>query len=316
MRTSRRSFLIGGALVAGGAVAGGAAEHAITSPASTPIEQPVAYRRPSTKTTMPFKSVTFNNEGLFVLGAAGCNVAEVGEVLTTFDAINAQTGNPANVAKRDYDVYVSEFLATGDRLASLAEASAAAGQAVTAKYQYLRASNYATQALFFVLGTSQPDREEKLFDIVNTRWQAALGVMSPAPVQFNVQADAYTMPAYLFRPDDSGTARPTLIVCAGSDGQNVESMQFGVVAGLERGYNIALFEGPGQMSLLFKEQIPFTPDWNEVVGPVVQALAARPDVRSDRIGLVGTSFAGMLCARAAAHTPDSGWSCWSRRPST
>jgi pimeloyl-ACP methyl ester carboxylesterase len=275
----------------------------VGSPSSTTGDQAIVYLRRATKTTRLFKSVTFNDEGLFVLGAAGCNVAEVGEVLTTFDAINAQTGNPSNLAQPDYDVYVDEFLATSDRLASLAKASAAAGKTVTAKYQYLRASNYAAQALFFVLGTSQPDREEQLFDAVNARWKAALASTSPSPVQFTVQAGSYAMPVYLFRPDDAGTARPTLIICAGSDGQNVESTQFGLAAGLERGYNICLFEGPGQMSLLFKQKIPFTPEWDEVVGPVVETLAFRPDVESDRIGLVGTSFAGMLCARAAARTP-------------
>jgi hypothetical protein len=94
MRTSRRSFLLGGALVAGSAAAGGPAEHAVGSPSSTTGDQAIVYLRRATKTTRLFKSVTFNDEGLFVLGAAGCNVAEVGEVLTTFDAINAQTGNP------------------------------------------------------------------------------------------------------------------------------------------------------------------------------------------------------------------------------
>ena len=47
-------------------------------------------------------------------------------------------------------------------------------------------------------------------------------------------------------------------------------MQFGVTAGLARGYNVVLFEGPGQMSLLFKRRIPFTADWNKVVGPVLR----------------------------------------------
>jgi hypothetical protein len=154
----------------------------------------------------------------------------------------------------------------------------------------------------FPLGTSRPAREEQFFDLVNQQWQAALAAMTPAPVQFSVQAGPNALPVYFFRPDDSGVQRPTLIISSGSDGQNVESMQFGVVAGLERGYNVARFEGPGQMSLLFRQKIPFTPDWNQVIGPIVAALAARPDVRSDRIGLVGVSFAGLLCARAAART--------------
>ena len=224
-------------------------------------------------------------------------------MLTTFDNINARTGNPDTLAQSDFDAYVDEFVASGSRLASLAQAASATGMTATAKYQHLRASNYMTQALFFVLGTSRPGTEEQLFDLVNQHWQAALATTTPAVVQFSVQAQSYTIPVYFFRPDDSGAPRPTLIISDGSDGQNVETMQFGVVAGLQRGYNVAIFEGPGQMSLLFKEKIPFTPDWDQIVGPILEALAGRPDVRSDRIGLIGLSFAGMLCARAAARTP-------------
>jgi pimeloyl-ACP methyl ester carboxylesterase len=300
--TNRRRFLIGSALVGGGAVAGGAVGYLI-APSSPAAAQTRPVPKTSTSAASPFNSSTFNQEGLFVLGAAGCNTSEVGEVLTTFDNINARTGNPTALAQSDFDAYVDEFVASGSRLASLAQAASATGMTATAKYQHLRASNYMTQALFFVLGTSQPGTEEQLFDLVNQHWQAALAATTPAVVQFSVQAQSYTIPVYFFRPDDSGAPRPTLIISDGSDGQNVETMQFGVVAGLQRGYNVAIFEGPGQMSLLFKEKIPFTPDWDQIVGPIIEALAGRPDVRSDRIGLIGLSFAGMLCARAAARTP-------------
>lgn len=300
--TSRRRFLIGSALVGGGAVAGGAAGYLI-APSSPAAAQTRSTPKPPAKATSPFNSSTFNQEGLFVLGAAGCGTADVGEVLTTFDNINARTGNPSTLTQSDFDAYVDEFTATSNQLAPLAQSASTAGMMATAKCEHLRASNYMTQALFFVLGTSKPDTEEQLFDIVNQHWQDALDAMAPAPIQFSVQGPSYTIPVYLFRPDDSGTPRPTLIISDGSDGQNVETMQFGVVAGLERGYNVALFEGPGQMSLLFKEKIPFTADWDQIVGPIVEALAGRPDVQSDRVGLIGISFAGMLCARAAARTP-------------
>ena len=68
-----------------------------------------------------------------------------------------------------------------------------------------------------------------------------------------------------------------MIISSRSDGQNVESMQFGVTAGLQRGYNVVLFEGPGQMTPLFKNSVPFTPDWDKVVGPVLEWTKARAD---------------------------------------
>lgn len=290
--------MAGGAALAGGALAGGARRPALAAAGQQPLTS-----CPAARAVSPFKSALFNGEGLFVLGAAGVGTAEAGEVLTAFDAINARTGNPALPVTRDFDAYAGEFAASGHRLAAMARSSRSAGQAVSARYQHLRAGNYLTQALFFVLGTGQPAREEDFFNQVNAEWQAALAVTTPVPEQFTVRAGSYTIPVCFFRPDGSRTRRPTLIISSGSDGQNVETMQFGVVAGLERGYNIALFEGPGQMSLLFRQKIPFTPDWNLIIDPIVAALAARPDVRADRIGLIGLSFAGMLCARAAARTP-------------
>jgi pimeloyl-ACP methyl ester carboxylesterase len=298
---SRRDLLFSGSLVAG------AAALAAVQPSMADVAgaaDPTARADSSTSTgPSPLKSETFSGEGLFALGAAGVNTAEVGEVLTTIDNINAKTGNPATLMQSDFDAYVDEFVATGSRLSTLAQAASGAGQSVTAKYRHLRAGNYMTQALYFVLGTSQPSKEEQLFDLVDQHWHAALANWTPTPVQLTVKAGRYTLPVYLFRPDGSGRPRPTLIISDGSDGQNVETIQFGVVAGLERGYNIVLFEGPGQMSLLFKKGIPFTPNWDQIVGPIVQVLSRRRDVRADRIGLVGLSFAGMLCARAAARTP-------------
>ncbi len=305
MRAARRSFLAGGALVAGGLITGRSAAPALAarSQAARTGTGSGPASAGGVSAVSPFRSETFNDEGLFILGAAGVSTADVGEVLTAFDAINARTGNPAKLATCDFDAYVDAFEAGGLRLAGLAHSSAAARQTVSARYQHLRASNFLTQALFFVLGTGQPSREEEFFNRVDQQWHAALADMTPVPAQFSVQAGPYTVPVYFFRPDDSGTARPTLIISDGSDGQNVETMQFGVVAGLERGYNVALFEGPGQMSLLFRDKIPFTPDWAQIIGPIASTLAARPDVRADRIGLIGISFAGLLCAQAAARLP-------------
>lgn len=199
-RLSRRNLLLGGAMAAGGAALGVSTQPPSVASANTPA--PDASSSGSTPTgPSPFNNDTFSGEGLFVLGAAGVNTAEVGEVLTTIDNINARTGNPASLVQSDFDAYVEEYVATGTRLATLAEAASKAGQVVTAKYRHLRASNYCTQALFFVLGTSEPSREEQLFNLVDQHWHAALANWTPAPAQFSVQAGHYTLPVYFFRPD-------------------------------------------------------------------------------------------------------------------
>ena len=49
--------------------------------------------------------------------------------------------------------------------------------------------------------------------------------------------------------------------------------------------------------------IPFRPDWETVVKPVVDFALELPDVDPDRVALLGYSMGGYLAPRAAAHEP-------------
>jgi dienelactone hydrolase len=114
-----------------------------------------------------------------------------------------------------------------------------------------------------------------------------------------VQYQDTPLPGYLFRPRSVGR-RPTLIVNNGSDGP-MTSLWPGVAAGaLSRGYNVLLFDGPGQQSMLFEQGVPFRHDWEQVVTPILDFLLARSDVDPARIVLYGISQAGYWVPRALA----------------
>ena len=70
--------------------------------------------------------------------------------------------------------------------------------------------------------------------------------------------------------------------------------------GLDRGYNTVIFDGPGQQSMLFQRDVPFRPDWEQVITPLVDFLSDRPEVDASRIALYGASQAGYWVPRAAA----------------
>lgn len=53
--------------------------------------------------------------------------------------------------------------------------------------------------------------------------------------------------------------------------------------GARRGYNVLPFERPGQGDVIRVQQIPFRPDRENVIGPVVGSAVSRPDVDEDRI---------------------------------
>lgn len=247
-----------------------------------------------------FASAVFNAEALFALGAASSHSAEVGEVLRIAQTINARTGDPAEPGTEAFDAYCDVFSRYGDDLARRA-ASSGAAHAVTTRNRLMRASMYAAQELFFVLGSADGAREERVFDTAQSRWLRAVALFEPAVEHSEVDSPFGPIPVHFF-PSPSGSGRrPTVIISEGSDGQNVETMQFGVTAALARGYNVVLFEGPGQMTPLFKRRVVFTPNWNKVIAPVLAWARGRADV--GKVALVGISFGGMLCARAAARVP-------------
>lgn len=253
-----------------------------------------------------FNNSGFNGQISFCLGGSGCQTAEIGEVMYAVNRINAKTGNPGNPSMdppsmgptaKDFEILVQEFVDLGDRLERLAK-SAGKQHRVTYRQRMMRASSYVAQSLFFVLGGTEPDNEAEYFRICQDRWLKAARMMDRPVETFEVSTPFGEVPCY-FLPATSGSGRrPTLIISSGSDGQLVECMSFGVAAGLDRGYNVVLFEGPGQMRLLFEEGIPFTPRWDKVIGPILERVRRRNDV--GRVGLVGVSFAGMLCASAYA----------------
>ncbi|NXY97313.1 alpha/beta fold hydrolase [Streptomyces sp. BR123] len=238
-----------------------------------------------------FKDPGFNFNALLALGGSGRGAGEVGEVLTAVNAIN-KAGPSAQT-------YVETFGKLADRLSKAPEGNKP-GTATT-RSRALRASQYYSQALFFVLGSDAPGNEEQLYKSARRAWDTFCKLSDPAPVTANVPYGNTPLPVWFFRPDDSAGRRPTVILTNGSDGQNVDMWTYGVSAALERGWNALVYDGPGQGQLLFLDRVVFTPRWETVVTPLVDWLAARSDVDTDRIALTGLSMGGELAPRAAAH---------------
>ena len=71
-------------------------------------------------------------------------------------------------------------------------------------------------------------------------------------------------------------------------------------AAFDHGFNALIFDGPGQQSMLLDRGIPFRPDWEAVITPVVDFLLLRPDVDADALVLWGGSQGGFWGARALA----------------
>ena len=121
-------------------------------------------------------------------------------------------------------------------------------------------------------------------------FDAHVSLLDPPAEKVEIPYEGGTLPGYFFVPAADGRARPTLILNNGSDGP-VTGVWPGLGApALARGYNALVFDGPGQQSMLFERHVPFRPDWEHVITPVVDYLrngrrstpAGRPSTASAR----------------------------------
>jgi hypothetical protein len=284
---SRRSLLRAGVLGGGAATllaAGGIGAAGSTAAAAASTSQ-------SLQTLFPALT-DLDFETLFAFGSIGYGCAEFGELVTAVNQVNA--------AGASFQTYYDAFLALAQRTSAQADQELAAGHAASARSAYLRAATYYDMCLYFILGTTARAQEADAYTAMERCWQGASQLFDPPFEPVRIPYEGSWLPGWLLRPDDRPVRRPTVILNNGEDSQSVALYAFGGAAAIERGYNALIFEGPGQGSMLFERQVPFRPDWENVITPVIDYLLSRRDVDPARIALTGWSLGGPLVIRAAA----------------
>ncbi|WP_040686768.1 alpha/beta hydrolase family protein [Nocardia vinacea] len=229
---------------------------------------------------------SFWYETLRTFGHIAYGGADFGEVVVTVQRI----------VPGDYDSWYDEWLATADRVAGAARTA----HRVSARDGYLRASNYYRAAEFFLHGNAADPRIRHAYDASVECFRAAIELADQVIEPVLIPYEGTTLPGYFYRADDSGEPRPTVVMHNGFDGTVEEMHFFGAAAAVERGYHVLSFDGPGQPGTRHHQGLAFRPDWENVVGPALDYVAARPEVDADRIALFGVSMGGVLAPRAAA----------------
>ena len=206
------------------------------------------------------------------LGYAPSGAADAGECLATASRISGT----------NLDQWHSEWLATARRVRELAEASVAAGHSESARNGFFHASNYYRTAGVFAVGSPIDARlvEAHRLEVDSFRQGAAL--LQAAPEIVEIAYEDGPLPGYLFRAGDANSPQATLILTTGYDGTAEELYFANGAAALARGYNVLSFDGPGQGSMIIDRGVPFRPDWESVIAPVVDFLVDQPGV--DRRG--------------------------------
>ena len=239
-----------------------------------------------------FKDEAFKFETLRAAGFAGDAGADIGEVIAT----------TSRICEGDEEGWTNEWRATAERIAERGEASLSCGDTVSAREAFLRASAYYRSAEFYC--RKDPLHDPRVLELsrLSKRYLVQGSKLLDGPFSEVLIPFADTdLPGYLYLVDNSGQPRPTVIYTNGFDSTAEEGYFVIGAAALRRGYNFLAYDGPGQGWMIRERNVPYRPDWENVLGPVVDFALTTPEIDDSKIVHFGYSLGGYLVARYAAH---------------
>lgn len=220
--------------------------------------------------------------------------ADLGEILAVGRA----------VGDGDDNAFFDAWMAAGDRLAGEAQDAERRNLVTSARELHLRASALYSTAYRPLYGAPTDARLVAAFRKQIAAFDRGLA-LSAHPVQpMSIPLDGARMPAYLVPAEGhEDEVRPLVIFTNGYDA-TVTDMYFAcAVAAARRGYHALVFDGPGQGGMLYEQGVTMRPDWETVVGAVVDHVITLPLVDEKRVVLSGWSLGGHLAPRAASGEP-------------
>jgi pimeloyl-ACP methyl ester carboxylesterase len=158
--------------------------------------------------------------------------------------------------------------------------------------RWINAAFYYRAAEFFVL-SSDPDKEllyDRFYDIFYNR------AFAGEPVErHEVPYEGSYLPA-LRIPAVQEPSKGSIVIHGGFD-SFIEEWYSCATFFAAHGYDVIMFEGPGQGSALKKYGLSLTHEWEKPVKAILDHF------RLDNVTLLGISMGGWMCFRAAAFEP-------------
>ena len=226
-----------------------------------------------------------------VLGGAVAGAADPGEVLAATAGIH---GN-------DHEGWFTAWSELAERTSRHARSTADAGHRISAAEAFLRASRYFAVAVNAVAALKDSGQLLPTFQRQRECWDAFVDHTDTRVERVEIPYETSALAGYFFW---AGTAEailnPTLVAVNGSDGSPAGLWSNCVFAALRRGYNVLVFDGPGQQLEFFEKNVPFRPDWENVLTPVFDFVITLPGVDDEKVAVYGVSQGGYWVPRALA----------------
>lgn len=126
----------------------------------------------------------------------------------------------------------------------------------------------------------------------------AAELFDPPILPLRIPFEGKALNGYFMRPDAREVKRPTLLAVSGGEGVAEDMYFFGGAAGVQRGYNILMCEGPGQGQAIL-DGMTVRADTETLAERIVDFALGLPGVDPERLALYGIS-GGYAVTRAAA----------------
>jgi pimeloyl-ACP methyl ester carboxylesterase len=259
----------------------------------------------------------FSFEALRILSTAPAGGCDPAEFMTAIAAI--KPNDPIS-----WHLAWAHAAALAERIAEEAERI---GDTVAAREGWLRASSYTrASGYMFINGAGLENHDERAVGIarkVQTLFRRACRLLDadvrvleiPYTDEIGTQTGGkgkeFRLPAYLYIPSENRLTSgkiPVLINTGGADSVQEELYFIHPQAGHLAGYAVLTFEGPGQGIVLRETGSLMRPDWEIVIGRVldwlegyaIQLKETGIELDLERIAIVGASMGGYYALRAAS----------------
>ncbi|KAI1100046.1 alpha/beta hydrolase [Jackrogersella minutella] len=245
------------------------------------------------------KTDFFNFELIRVLGTAPFGGADIAECLDV----------ASRVRDADPESWYDEWLAQAHKVETIANDACRNGDRVAARDAFIRCSNYyrAAQYMFNDRPEAPEPRVLDLSEKSVAYFRQALRLLDGEVNTLSIPYEnGQKLPGYLYLPLPQkrlpGKA-PILLVCGGADSTQEELYSLFPAAGIERGYAVVTYDGPGQGIVLRRDKLHMRPDWEFVVGRVLDhifSVASVLDLDVERIAIAGASLGAYYALRGAS----------------